>query len=85
MNPKVQQLGPQPMLDSVVWESKCSKEEEITTYLHQITDVWYIWIATLLYQYQVIIFWLAATQNTWYFEDRWGPKTQEIESKVTFF
>lgn len=46
-----------PMLDSVVWKRKCSKEEEII-YLQQITDFWYIWMATLLNQCQVIIFWL---------------------------
>lgn len=53
-----------PMLDSVAWESKMVKGERITIYLQQITDFWYICIATLFYHEQIIVLWSAAIQNT---------------------
>lgn len=64
---KVQQLGPHaPCQCWILWHWKANmvKGEEATIYLKQITDFWYIWIATLLYQDQIIILWSAAIQNT---------------------
>lgn len=66
-HPKVQQLGLHaPCQCWILWYGKANmvKGEETTIYLKQITDFWYIWIATLLYKDQFIILWSAAIQNT---------------------
>lgn len=44
------------------------KGEKTAIYLQQISEFWYIWIATLLYQEPIL--WSPAIQHTWYVEDR---------------